>query len=225
MSILEDLNEEQRQAAETLEGPVLIFAGAGSGKTRALTYRIAHMIHNCEVKPEQILAVTFTNKAAAEMKERIERLVGERARDVWAGTFHSMCARMLRVEGEKIGIPSQYSIFDEADQQALIKDVLAHLEPVATQSQKSADWAARDVLDAISSAKNELIGPDEYRRTRRGPFESLVGQAYDRYQRALERNQALDFDDLIMKAVELLETHSEVLKKYQRRFRYVLVDE
>ncbi|MCD6359246.1 MAG: UvrD-helicase domain-containing protein, partial [Armatimonadetes bacterium] len=225
MSLLEQLNEQQRQAAECIDGPVLIFAGAGSGKTRALTYRIAHMIRNCGVKPHQILAVTFTNKAAGEMKERIEALVGEAARDVWAGTFHSMCARMLRVDGAAMGIPPEYSIYDEADQQSLMKEILARLEPVADEAQKAADWTTREVLDAISQAKNELMDPDRYRRTRRGDFEKLVAQAYARYQRALERNQALDFDDLIMKAVELLETQPQVREKYQRRFRYILVDE
>ncbi len=225
MSLLSKLNDEQRLAAETTEGPVLIFAGAGSGKTRALTYRIAHMIGNKGVKPSEILAVTFTNKAANEMKERIEDLVGSGARDVWAGTFHSMCARILRVEGEAIGVPPAYSIFDDGDQQAIMKEILARIEPVAAEDEKAADWNTRDVLDAVSAAKNELIGPDEYRRTRRGGFEKLVAKAYDRYQRALERNQALDFDDLIMKAVQLLETQEDVRTKYQQRFRFVLVDE
>ena len=151
MSILEQLNDQQRQAAECIKGPVLIFAGAGSGKTRALTYRIAHMIEGCGVKPSEILAVTFTNKAAGEMKERIEQLVGEAARDVWAGTFHSMCARMLRVDGEAIGVPNNFSIFDDSDQQSIMKEILARLEPVREEDEKSEDWTTRDVLDARSA--------------------------------------------------------------------------
>jgi DNA helicase-2/ATP-dependent DNA helicase PcrA len=225
MPLLDELNDQQRHAAETIEGPVLIFAGAGSGKTRALTYRIAHMIRERGVRPHEILAVTFTNKAATEMKERIGELVGEAARDVWAGTFHSMCARMLRVDGGAIGIAPEYSIFDDSDQQSLMKEILARLEPVAAEDEKSSAWTTRDVLDAISSAKNELVDVDRYRRERRGGYEKLVAKAYDRYQRALARNQALDFDDLIMKAVELLRTQDDVREKYQRRFRYVLVDE
>ncbi len=225
MPLLDELNEQQRHAAETIEGPVLIFAGAGSGKTRALTYRIAHMIRERGVRPHEILAVTFTNKAASEMKERIGELVGEAARDVWAGTFHSMCARMLRVDGIKIGIAPEYSIFDDSDQQSLMKEILARLEPVAAEDEKSSSFTTRDVLDAISSAKNELVPVDRYRREHRGGYEKMVAKAYDRYQRALERNHALDFDDLIMKAVELLRTQADVREKYQRRFRYVLVDE
>ncbi len=225
MALLDDLNDEQREAAETIEGPVLIFAGAGSGKTRALTYRIAHMIQDRGIAPTRILAVTFTNKAADEMKERIDNLVGEHAQGMWAGTFHSICARMLRIDGDKIGIPSEYSIFDEADQQSVIKDILARLAPVGEEDEKSGDWTQRDVLDEISSAKNELMGPDKYRRTKKGRFEKFVAKVYYQYRDRLERNQALDFDDLLMKAVELLETQEEVREKYQGRFQYVLVDE
>ncbi len=238
MSLLDELNEEQREAAETIEGPVLIFAGAGSGKTRALTYRIAHMIKGRNIPPERILAVTFTNKAADAMKERIDRLIGKQAKGVWAGTFHSMCARILRIDGAKIGIPAEYSIFDEADQLAVVKDVLARSERAVEDAVRTArakdaeeqdedqrEWTARDVLDEISSAKNELMGPDEYRRTRKGRFEQKVAIVYRQYQDRLERNKALDFDDLLMKTVELLDKEEGVREKYQRRFRYVLVDE
>jgi len=183
------------------------------------------MINNCGIKPSEILAVTFTNKAAGEMKERIAALVGEAAHQVWAGTFHSMCARILRVDGQAIGIPPQYSIFDEADQQAIVKEILARLEPVAATGERGVSWKPSDILAAISAAKNELVDPATYRRTRRGNFEKLVAKVYERYQRALEQNQALDFDDLIMKAVELLQTQPAVLQKYQQRFRYILVDE
>ncbi len=225
MSLLEDLNENQREAAECVEGPVLIFAGAGSGKTRALTYRIAHMIQSCGIDPRSILAVTFTNKAANEMKERIEQLVGDQARHIWAGTFHSACARILRVDGHRIGVPPEYSIFDEADQSAIVKDVRARIEVKLPEGDRCRDRTNSDVLWAISGAKNELMTADDYRRSAKGPFERLVTRVYTGYQRELERNNALDFDDLIMKTVQLLETHDDVRRKYQQRFGYVLVDE
>ncbi len=226
MSLLEQLNEQQREAAECIDGPVLIFAGAGSGKTRALTYRIAHMIRSRGVDPRRILAVTFTNKAANEMKERIEQLVGEDARHIWAGTFHSICARILRVDGAAIGVPPEYSIFDEGDQSAIVKDVRARVEvSLAGESDRCEERTNQDILWAISGAKNELMDVDRYRRTARGPFEKLVTRVYRGYQRELERNNALDFDDLIMRTVQLLDEHEDVRRKYQDRFSYVLVDE
>ena len=225
MSLLENLNEEQREAAECVEGPVLIFAGAGSGKTRALTYRIAHMIGNCGIDPREILAVTFTNKAANEMRERIESLAGDGAKGIWAGTFHSICARILRIDGERIGVPPEYSIFDEGDQSSIVKEVRARAEIKLTDTDRCKDRNNNDVLWAISDAKNQLMTVDDYRRTAREGWERLVARIYSGYQRELERNNALDFDDLIMKTVRLLDEHQEVREKYQRRFRYVLVDE
>ena len=226
MSLLEGLNSEQRSAAECIDGPVLIFAGAGSGKTRALTYRIAHMIENCEVDPQAILAVTFTNKAANEMRERIHDLVGKkRAKGMWAGTFHSICARILRVDGQHVGVVPEYTIFGESDQTAIVKDVRARLDVRLADSDRCTDRTNNDILWAISDAKNQLMTVDDYRRTAKGEWERLVALVYSGYQMELQRNNALDFDDLIMKAVSLLEEHEEVRRKYQERFRYVLVDE
>jgi len=198
---------------------VLIFAGAGSGKTRALTYRIAYMVQEQGIAPSKILAVTFTNKAANEMKGRILKLIGEQAASLWAGTFHSICCRILRSHGDKIGIPPNFIIYDEADQQALIKQAVSRMN-IDTELNPPAR-----ILNSISSGKNELLDVPAYRRTRKGPFEELVARAYARYQEALAANNALDFDDLLMKAVELLETRPEVLKQFQDRFNYLLVDE
>ncbi|MFO8079387.1 MAG: UvrD-helicase domain-containing protein [Armatimonadota bacterium] len=226
MSLLENLNENQREAAECVHGPVLIFAGAGSGKTRALTYRIAHMIENCDIDPGSILAVTFTNKAANEMKERIHDLIGEDAgKGMWAGTFHSICARILRVDGHHVGVPPEYSIFDESDQTGIVKDIRARLDVTLAESDKCTDRKNNEVIWAISDAKNQLMTVEDYRRTASGAWERLVSRVYSQYQRELERNNAVDFDDLIMKTVTLLDEHEEVRQKYQQRFQYVLVDE
>ncbi|MGQ9731045.1 MAG: ATP-dependent helicase [Candidatus Zipacnadales bacterium] len=218
-SVLDALNPQQRAAAECIEGPLLIFAGAGSGKTRALTYRIAHMVRERGIPPDNILAVTFTNKAANEMKERIAGLVGEAARRIWAGTFHSVCARMLRADGEPIGIPPNYIIFDEAEQKALVKEALSVLDVDPKQ------YTPSDVLNRISRAKNELMSVADFVRTKRGPFEEIAARAYRIYQEKLRQNNALDFDDLLMCAVELLTQQEEVRQKYQNRFRFILVDE
>ena len=214
MSLLDQLNEQQREAAQCVDGPVLIFAGAGSGKTRALTYRIAAMIQERGIDPRRILAVTFTNKAANEMKERIAQLVGEQARHVWAGTFHSICARILRADGHLIGLPPEYSIFDDSDQAAIVKEVRARVDVTVSESDRVRDRSNADILWAISAAKNELMTVDDYRRTAKGEFERLVARVYSGYQRELERNNAVDFDDLIMKTVQLLEEHEAVRRKY-----------
>jgi DNA helicase-2/ATP-dependent DNA helicase PcrA len=218
-TILDGLNPHQRVAASTTEGPVLIFAGAGSGKTRALTYRIAYMVREAAIAPERVLAVTFTNKAADEMKYRIADLVGEMARRIWAGTFHSVCARILRIDGEALGIPNNFVVFDEGDQQALVRQALVDANYDTKQ------YKPADVLNAISRAKNEMLGPDAYRRTAKGPFEKVVSAVYHRYEAGLMDNRALDFDDLIGKTVELFETRPDILDKWQERFRYILVDE
>ncbi len=218
-SILEALNPEQRRAAGCIDGPVLIFAGAGSGKTRALTYRIAYMVRECQIPPEQILAVTFTNKAANEMKERIVALIGDQARRVWAGTFHAICARMLRADGEVIGIPHNFVIFDSAEQIALVKEALSVIDVDPKQ------FPPNDVHARISRAKNELMTVADFGRTRKGTLEEVAVRAYRVYQEKLTQNNALDFDDLLMRAVELLTTRPEVLARYQERLRYILVDE
>ncbi|MCX7598884.1 MAG: UvrD-helicase domain-containing protein, partial [Armatimonadetes bacterium] len=219
MCIRDSLNPQQREAAIAVDGPVLIFAGAGSGKTRVLTYRLAYLVRYVGVPPQEILAVTFTNKAADEMKARIAQLVGERAALVTAGTFHSICARLLRIDGEAIGVPRNFVVFDEGDQLSLVRAALSALnyDPKL--------YKPADVLNAISRAKNELLGPEEYRKSAKGPFEKVVAAVYRRYQAALAENRALDFDDLINKAVELLQTQPAILEKWQRRWRYILVDE
>ncbi len=219
LSLLEQLNDAQKEAVTTIEGPVLIFAGAGSGKTRALTYRIAYMVEEKGIAPSRILAVTFTNRAANEMKGRIEKLIGAQARQLWAGTFHSICARLLRRYGEKIGIPPNFVIYDDTDQQALIKRALS-LADVDAEA-----YPPTRVLNAISNGKNELLDVQDYRRTRKGPFEEIIARVYGHYQRALRANNALDFDDLLMQAVALLKSRPEVLSELQDRFAYVLVDE
>ena len=198
---------------------MLIFAGAGSGKTRALTYRIAHMVREKGIAPEHILAVTFTNKAANEMKERITRLIGDDARRLWAGTFHSICSRLLRRYGEEIGIAPNFVIYDEADQTALIKQAVS-IADIDSQA-----YTPTRIRWAISSGKNELLDPQGYARARKGPFDEIVARVYSRYQQALRENNALDFDDLLVKAVELLRSSPKVLAELQKRLRYVLVDE
>ncbi|MCE5240499.1 UvrD-helicase domain-containing protein [bacterium] len=221
-SLLDKLNPEQRKAAAIIDGPVLIFAGAGSGKTRTLTYRIAHMVEECGIDPGNILAVTFTNKAAGELKERIKGLIGARAKGLWAGTFHSICARILRAEGEAIGIPHNFSIYDDSDQLAIVKEALSLLDGDSDGEEK---YSPTEILSRISNAKNELVGVQEYRRTKKGSLDDMAQRVYAHYQRRLAANQALDFDDLLMRAVELLDTKPSVLRRLQDRFDYVLVDE
>ncbi len=219
MALLDQLNPAQRQAAEAVEGPVLVFAGAGSGKTRALTYRIAHMVCECGIAAKNILAVTFTNKAANEMRQRIRLLVGDGGRGLWAGTFHSMCARMLRADGQAIGISENYAIYDDGDQLSLIKQSMSVLDIDSKQ------YKPADVLYSISAAKNELVGPQQYRHASKGPFDDVVRRTYSLYQQKLRENNALDFDDLLMRTVQLLRERPEVLEKYQDVFHYILVDE
>ncbi|MCL5102924.1 MAG: UvrD-helicase domain-containing protein [Armatimonadetes bacterium] len=217
--ILNDLNEQQQAAVLHDKGPVLVFAGAGSGKTRVLTYRIANLIKSLGVRPYNILAVTFTNKAANEMKERIEALLGEGAGRMWAGTFHGICARVLREKGEEIGIDRNFTIFDDGDQLALIRESMEHLG----WDQKS--YNPRELLNLISRAKEQLVLPDEFGRRFVGQKENAAERVYHVYQAKLAQNRALDFDDLIMYAVLLLKNRPAVLEHYQNRFHYVLVDE
>jgi DNA helicase-2/ATP-dependent DNA helicase PcrA len=218
-TILDQLNPEQRQAAEAVEGPVLIFAGAGSGKTRTLTHRIAHMIHRCGIPPERILAVTFTNKAANELKERLHRLIGEEAVRIWAGTFHWFCVRLLRADGEAIGVPRDFSIYDESDQVMVVKHALSALN-ISTD-----DFKPPAVLNEISNAKNRLLSVSEYRPERNNPLQSTTRKVYRVYQDELRRNGALDFDDLLMLAVQVLDDFPKIRRKYQERFQYLVVDE
>lgn len=215
---LSQLNPPQREAVTCTEGPVLLLAGAGSGKTRALTYRVAYLLEK-GVFPSNILAVTFTNKAANEMRERVADLVGSVARNVWISTFHSFCVRILRMSGTHIGLDSNFVIFDSQDQQQLIKDCMRELG----LDEKRFD--SRAVQAEIGRAKDELITPDAYRRAASGYFEETVSEVYTLYQRRLEKNNALDFDDLIMKTVSLFKREKEVLDAYQERFRYIMIDE
>ncbi len=219
MTILDDLNPEQREAVQATDGPVLIFAGAGSGKTRVLTYRIAYMVRELGIAPEQILAVTFTNKAAGEMKERIGELIDEGASRVWAGTFHSFCARMLRADGQAIGIEPNFVIYDDADQRALIKETLSALNIDSELYQPSSiHWE-------ISQAKNDLRTPEDYAPSSSNPLQQQAQRVYRAYQERLQANQALDFDDLILEAVRLLRDSAKTRKRCQKQYQYVLVDE
>ena len=216
---LEQLNPQQRLAAETLEGPVLILAGAGSGKTRALTYRIANLIAN-GVKPWNILAITFTNKAAKEMRERVSALVGEEGEDVWVSTFHSMCARILRRDIEKLGYTRSFTIYDDDDQSAVIKESLKKLNI------DDKTLPPKEIRARISDAKNRLLDPDEWFAQSEKDFRAqMFHDVYSEYERRLRSSNALDFDDLLVRTLELFADHPPVLASYRERFRYVHVDE
>jgi DNA helicase-2/ATP-dependent DNA helicase PcrA len=212
------LNPQQLEAVEWPPGPLLVFAGAGSGKTRVITRRIARFIAE-GVPAERILAVTFTNKAAREMRERIEDLVGPDSRGVWMGTFHATCARILRIDGLKIGISPGFSIYDETDQSGLIRDVLK------SKNLDEKNVSPRDILASISSAKERLIGPEDFKTHAAGFTEKLAAELYPAYAQLLRQANALDYDDLIYYAVRLFEQVPSVLEKYQDRFLHVLVDE
>ncbi len=212
------LNPEQQEAVQHPSGPLMVFAGAGSGKTRVITSRIARLIDE-GVPPYRILAVTFTNKAASEMRSRIEEMVGPAAKDLWMGTFHSVCARLLRIEGKAIGLPSNFVVYDDGDQMSLVKDLLKRkgLDDKTLQP--------RAVLAEISRAKERLIGPKAYEEQAAGYFERIVASIYPEYNQALANANALDFDDILMKAVRLLEQSKEVREKLQEKFLHVLIDE
>lgn len=218
--LLRGLNQVQQEAVRHGEGPLLLLAGAGSGKTRVLTHRVAYLISMRGVSPYHILAVTFTNKAAQEMKERIGRLVGENAaRHLWVGTFHAACARLLREHGEKIGLDRDFLVYDDGDQLTLMREVMREL------NLDEKKFAPRALLSHISRAKEQLITPDTWASHFTGFFEDICGKAYPLYQEKLRRNNALDFDDLLTEMVRLLETRADVRERLQDRFRYLLVDE
>src|SRR6266550_5643033 len=216
---LADLNEAQREAVLATEGPVLVVAGAGSGKTRVLTHRIAHLVTACGVKPQEILAITFTNKAAGEMKERLEGILGDIAPRMWVMTFHAACGRMLRREAPRLGYRSNFTIYDSADQVRLVKQCLEELERDPKR------FVPRGIHTQISNAKNQLIGPDEYKTRVASFYDQTVADASALYQRRLFTSNAVDFDDLIMLTVDVLERFPEALERWQKAFRYVLVDE
>ena len=214
------LNKEQCEAAITVNGPLLILAGAGSGKTRVLTYRIAHMIEDLNIYPSQILAITFTNKAAGEMKDRVRSLVGNVADNMWISTFHSSCVRILRREIDKLGYNKNFTIYDSYDQKSLIKQCMKELNI------NEKDLTDSEILGKISNAKNELIPADRYKKENESDFrKNKIADVYVLYQKKLKGNNALDFDDLIFKAVDLLKNNKEVLDFYHRKFRYIMVDE
>lgn len=220
MSIYDTLNEEQKKGVLTTEGPVLLLAGAGSGKTRVLTHRIAYLIDELGVNSWNIMAITFTNKAAGEMKERVERLVGMGSESIWVTTFHSTCVRILRRYADRLGYENNFTIYDADDQKSVMKDVCKHLQ-IDTKQLKE-----RTILSAVSSAKDELIAADEYEIKAMGDFrKQKIASAYKEYQNILKKNNAMDFDDLIMNTVALFQSCPDVLDYYQKRFRYIMVDE
>lgn len=220
MSIYDTLNEQQKEAVFQTEGPVLILAGAGSGKTRVLTHRIAYLIDRCNVNPWSIMAITFTNKAAGEMRERVDDIVGFGSESIWVSTFHSSCVRILRRYIDKLGYDNNFTIYDTDDQKTVMKDICKRLE-IDTKMLKE-----RTILSAISSAKNEYISPVEYELAAGGDYTlKRISKVYAEYQRVLKKNNALDFDDLLVKAVELLKACPDVQEYYQNRFQYIMVDE
>lgn len=220
MSIYDTLNEQQREAVYCTDGPLLILAGAGSGKTRVLTHRIAYLIEEKGVNPWNILAITFTNKAAAEMRERVDNLVGFGSESIWVSTFHSTCVRILRRHIDRLGYDTNFTIYDTDDQKTLMKDV-CKLVQIDTKVYKE-----RNLLAAISAAKNEMISAQEYVLNAQGDFgKEKIARVYEEYEKQMHANNALDFDDLLVKTVQLFQTQPDVLENYQERFRYIMVDE
>ena len=217
--ILEGLNPEQREAVLHTEGPLLILAGAGSGKTRVLTHRLAWLVRERGVGPENLLAITFTNKAAEEMRRRLQGLVGGRSRAMWISTFHAACARMLRRDAERLGFQRNFAIYDEEDQRRLIVRLM-HDNEIDTKR-----YPPRAVRSRISLAKNELLSWEDYKRKARDDFESVTGEIFRIYQETLARNNAMDFDDILVHALALLELYPSLLEEYQERFHYISVDE
>ena len=219
--LLNGLNPQQQKAVQTTNGPLLLMAGAGSGKTRVLTHRIAYLLGEKGVAPWNVLAITFTNKAAREMRERIDKLVGPEAEDIWISTFHSMCVRILRRDIDRIGINRNFTILDSGDQLTVVKKIMKerNIDPKK--------FEPRSILAGISNAKNELLSADKYAKkiTTADPYEKLTSDVYTEYQKRLLKNNSLDFDDLIMTTIQLFERVPEVLEFYQRKFQYIHVDE
>ena len=220
MGIYDTLNEQQKKGVFTTDGPVLLLAGAGSGKTRVLTHRIAYLIEEMGVQPFHILAITFTNKAAGEMRERVDSIIGHGASQIWVSTFHSTCVRILRRYIDRIGFDNNFTIYDTDDQKTVMKYVCKRLQ-IDTKMLKE-----RTIMGAISSAKDELVSPSDFQLQAMGDFtQTKIAQVYQEYQAVLRKSNALDFDDLIVKTVELFRLCPEVLAGYQDRFRYIMVDE
>ena len=218
-SLLDGLNPQQSAAVAHSGGPLLVVAGAGSGKTRVLTRRIAYLMAERGVQPFEILAITFTNKAAGEMKERVASLVGNRAKIMWVSTFHSACVRILRQEAVRLGFSTTFSIYDQADSLRLVTLVMRDLNLDPKR------YNPRGIASVISNAKNELLGPADYRNATQNSFEEVVAEVYAIYQQRLTSANAMDFDDLIMKTVEVLQKYPEARARYRHRFKHILVDE
>ena len=220
LNLLDELNPKQREAVNQIDGPCLVIAGAGSGKTKVLTYKIAHLIDNCGVKPWNILAITFTNKAANEMKERVQNLIGDAINDIWLGTFHSICVKILRKFIDRLGYDSSFAIFDTADQKTLVKKCLKELDI------DSKIFTEKSVINESSNAKNMMIKPDDYILRNKGDYrKEKIGKIYSLYQKKLKENNAVDFDDIINLTIDLLLENEDVLEYYSDKFKYILVDE
>src|SRR5947208_4443209 len=210
---LADLNPPQREAVLATEGPLLVIAGAGSGKTRVLTYRVAHLINAVGAKPHEILAITFTNKAAGEMRERLQRLLGASGRGLWILTFHAACGRILRREAQRLGYRSNFTIYDQADQVRLTKQCLEELERDPKR------FTPRGIHEQISAAKNQLVGPEEYAKRVASFYDQTVAEVYELYQRRLFASNAVDFDDMLMLPVRVLEPFPEARQRWTQAFR------
>ncbi len=220
MGIYDTLNAQQKKAVLQTDGPVLILAGAGSGKTRVLTHRVAYLIDECNVNPWNIMAITFTNKAAGEMRERVDKIVGFGAESIWVSTFHSSCVRILRRYADRLGYGNNFTIYDTDDSKSLMKDICKRYQLETTQLK------LRNIMGSISKCKDNLVSPEEYALNTQNEYNKVrISKAYTEYQNALKKNNAMDFDDLIFKTVELFKTNPDVLEYYQDRFRYIMVDE
>ena len=220
MDLLEGLNDKQYEAVINTEGPCLVIAGAGSGKTKVLTHKVAYLIKEKDVKPWDILAITFTNKAANEMKERVIKLVGDIANDMWIGTFHAVCVRILRKFIDRIGFTSSFAIFDTQDQKAVIKQILKSMDL------DDKIYTDKSVQYEISNAKNEMLEPEQYAKKVKGDFrKETIAEIYKIYQKRLHENNAIDFDDIINFVIKILKENPDVLEFYSEKFKYVLVDE
>ena len=218
--LIHGLNDKQKEAVLATDGPCLVIAGAGSGKTKVLTHKIAYLMQEKNVLPWNILAITFTNKAANEMKERVEKLVGEVAKDMWIGTFHAICVRILRRYIDRIGFESSFVIFDTTDQRAMIKNCLKDLNIDDKM------FTDRIVQYEISNAKNEMLEPNQYLARANGDFrKEKIASIYELYQKRLKENNAIDFDDIINFAIKILTENPDVLEYYSEKFKYILVDE
>lgn len=218
-ALLKGMNERQQEAVQLTQGPLLLMAGAGSGKTRVLTHRIAYLIEEKMINPWNILAITFTNKAAKEMKERVTQLLGSQGEDVWVSTFHSMCVRILRRDIDKIGYSQNFTILDSSEQLSVMKRIIKELNLDPKK------YDARGILATISNAKNEILTPKKYEALEGDYYQKIVAKCYTRYQKELQRNQCMDFDDLIMNTIRLFQDAPEVLAFYQNKFQYIHVDE